>query len=159
MKKILVVDDEPSLRDLVELILKREKYEVATAVDGKTALELADSFKPDLILLDIMLPDMSGHEVCRRLNQQMRIPTIMVTAKHETIDKVLGLELGADDYVTKPFEIMELLARIKALLRRAGREEELETVTHQGFYYNGGTGCGNFKGKSMGQQYKSTGCI
>ncbi len=132
MKKILVVDDEPSLRDLVELILKREKYEVATAVDGKTALELADSFKPDLILLDIMLPDMSGHEVCKRLNQQKRIPTIMVTAKHETIDKVLGLELGADDYVTKPFEIMELLARIKALLRRAGREEEQETVTHQG---------------------------
>ncbi|MDF2985083.1 MAG: DNA-binding response regulator [Eubacterium sp.] len=136
MKKILVVDDEPSLRDLVELILKREKYEVATAVDGKTALALADSFKPDLILLDIMLPDMSGHEVCKKLNIHRRIPTIMVTAKHETIDKVLGLELGADDYVTKPFEIMELMARIKALLRRSNSEEELEEVTHQGLKIN-----------------------
>ena len=130
MKKILVVDDEPSLRDLVELVLKREKYEVATAVDGKTALKLAESFNPDLILLDIMLPDMSGHEVCKQLNSIKRIPTIMVTARHETIDKVLGLELGADDYVTKPFEIMELLARIKALLRRASKDEELDIITH-----------------------------
>ncbi len=130
MKKILVVDDEPSLRDLVELILKREKYEVATAADGKTALAMAEAFKPDLILLDIMLPDMSGHQVCKQLNTNKRIPTIMVTARHETIDKVLGLELGADDYVTKPFEIMELLARIKALLRRANKEEEAESITH-----------------------------
>ncbi|EMS73734.1 response regulator transcription factor [Ruminiclostridium cellobioparum] len=130
MKKILVVDDEPSLRDLVELVLKREKYEVATAADGKTALAMAEAFKPDLILLDIMLPDMSGHQVCKQLNTNKRIPTIMVTARHETIDKVLGLELGADDYVTKPFEIMELLARIKALLRRANKEEEAESITH-----------------------------
>lgn len=132
MKKILVVDDEPSLRDLVELILVREKYEVATAEDGKSALALVESFKPDLILLDIMLPDMSGHEVCKQLNLQKKIPTIMLTAKHEVIDKVLGLELGADDYVTKPFEIMELLARIKALLRRSNKDEEVEAVTHQG---------------------------
>ena len=132
MKKILVVDDEPSLRDLVELILKREKYEVATAVDGKCALELVESFQPDLILLDVMLPDMSGHEVCKQLNMNKKIPTIMVTAKHEVIDKVLGLELGADDYVTKPFEIMELLARIKALLRRANKNEEIEAVSHKG---------------------------
>lgn len=130
MKKILVVDDEPSLRDLVELVLKREKYEVATAADGKTALAMAEALKPDLILLDIMLPDMSGHQVCKQLNTNKRIPTIMVTARHETIDKVLGLELGADDYVTKPFEIMELLARIKALLRRANKEEEAESITH-----------------------------
>ena len=130
MKKILVVDDEPSLRDLVELVLKREKYEVATAADGKTALAMAEAFKPDLILLDIMLPDMSGHQVCKQLNTNKGIPTIMVTARHETIDKVLGLELGADDYVTKPFEIMELLARIKALLRRANKEEEAESITH-----------------------------
>lgn len=130
MKKILVVDDEPSLRDLVELVLKREKYEVVTAADGKTALAMAEAFKPDLILLDIMLPDMSGHQVCKQLNTNKRIPTIMVTARHETIDKVLGLELGADDYVTKPFEIMELLARIKALLRRANKEEEAESITH-----------------------------
>ncbi len=130
MKKILVVDDEPSLRDLVELVLKREKYEVATAADGKTALAMAEAFKPDLILLDIMLPDMSGHQVCKQLNTNKRIPTIMVTARLETIDKVLGLELGADDYVTKPFEIMELLARIKALLRRANKEEEAESITH-----------------------------
>lgn len=130
MKKIMVVDDEPSLRDLLELVLKREKYEVVTAVNGKTALKLAETFNPDLILLDIMLPDMSGHEVCKQLNSNKRIPTIMVTAKHETIDKVLSLELGADDYVTKPFEIMELLARIKALLRRASKDEELDVITH-----------------------------
>lgn len=132
MKKILVVDDEPSLRDLVELILKREKYEVATASDGKSALSLAESFKPDLILLDIMLPDMSGHDVCKQVCLQKKIPTIMLTAKHEVIDKVLGLELGADDYVTKPFETMELLARIKALLRRSNKDEEIEVITHHG---------------------------
>ena len=130
MKKIMVVDDEPSLRDLVELVLKREKYEVATASDGKSALALADTFKPDLILLDIMLPDISGHEVCKQLCLNKKIPTIMLTAKHEVIDKVLGLELGADDYVTKPFEIMELLARIKALLRRTNHDEEIEAITH-----------------------------
>lgn len=130
MKKIMVVDDEPSLRDLVELVLKREKYEVATASDGKSALALADTFKPDLILLDIMLPDISGHEVCKQLCLNKKIPTIMLTAKHEVIDKVLGLELGADDYVTKPFEIMELLARIKALLRRSNHVEEIEAITH-----------------------------
>jgi len=131
MKKILVVDDEPSLRDLMELVLKREKYEVAAAADGKSALSLVREFKPDLILLDIMLPDMSGHEVCKQLSAGRRIPTIMLTARHETIDKVLGLELGADDYVTKPFEIMELLARIKALLRRSAKEDEAETICHQ----------------------------
>ncbi len=134
MKKIMVVDDEPSLRDLVELILKKEKYEVATAADGKSALLLAESFKPDLILLDIMLPDMSGHEVCKQLCLNQGIPTIMLTAKHEVIDKVIGLELGADDYVTKPFETMELLARIKALLRRSSKDEknEVEAITHKG---------------------------
>ncbi|OPX43354.1 transcriptional regulatory protein YycF [Ruminiclostridium hungatei] len=131
MKKILVVDDEPSLRDLMELVLKREKYEVAAAVDGKSALSLVHEFKPDLILLDIMLPDMSGHEVCKQLSADRRIPTIMLTARHETIDKVLSLELGADDYVTKPFEIMELLARIKALLRRSAKEDEAEIICHQ----------------------------
>jgi DNA-binding response OmpR family regulator len=132
MKKILVVDDEPSLRDLLELILKREKYEVATAIDGKSALSLAETFKPDLILLDIMLPDMSGHDVCKQLCLHKKIPTIMLTARHEVIDKVLGLELGADDYVTKPFEIMELIARIKALLRRSNKDEEIESITHHG---------------------------
>ncbi len=132
MKKILVVDDEPSLRDLVELILKREKYQVATAFDGKSALALAESFKPDLILLDIMLPDMSGHDVCKQLFLHKRIPTIMLTARNEVIDKVLGLENGADDYVTKPFETMELLARIKALLRRSNNEEQIEPFTHLG---------------------------
>lgn len=131
MKKILVVDDEPSLRDLMELVLKREKYEVAAAEDGKSALCLVQEFKPDLILLDIMLPDMSGHEVCKQISAKKRIPTIMLTARQETIDKVLGLELGADDYVTKPFELMELLARIKALLRRSGKEEEGESICHQ----------------------------
>ncbi len=136
MKKIMVVDDEPSIRDLVELILRREKYEVATAIDGRSAIALAEAFKPDLILLDIMLPDMSGHEVCKQLCLKNKIPTIMLTAKHEVMDKVLCLELGADDYVTKPFEIMELLARVKALLRRVNKDEDEDTVTHFGLKIN-----------------------
>jgi DNA-binding response OmpR family regulator len=132
MKKVLVVDDEPSVRDLVELILKREKYEVATAPDGKTALSLVQAFKPDLILLDVMLPDMSGHDVCRQVYQYSKIPTIMLTARHEVIDKVLGLESGADDYITKPFETIELIARVKALLRRTGKNEETQVISRNG---------------------------
>lgn len=104
---------------------------MATAPDGKSALALVEAYKPDLLLLDIMLPDMTGHDICKQIIRK-KIPTIMLTAKHEIVDKVLGLELGADDYITKPFEIMELLARIKALLRRVGKDDEIDTVTHKG---------------------------
>lgn len=120
--KILVVDDEPAISDLLQMVLTREGYEVAVAADGRRAITLADSFKPDLIILDLMLPDTSGHEVCKKIDHE-NIPIIMLTAKNDVVDKVLGLELGADDYITKPFDTRELLARIKALLRRLSRSE------------------------------------
>ncbi|MBP1761717.1 MAG: response regulator receiver [Firmicutes bacterium] len=121
MYKILVVDDEPAIRDLVEMLLVREGYVVSTAADGHQALALVDSFKPDLIILDIMLPDMNGHEVCRMVAERYHTPVIMLTAKNDVVDKVLGLEFGADDYITKPFDGRELLVRVKVLLRRLGR--------------------------------------
>ncbi len=130
MHKILIVDDEPALRDLVELILKREKYEVATAIDGKSAISLTERFRPDLLLLDIMLPDMSGYEVYKKVGIPNNIPTIMLTAKNEVVDKVIGLELGADDYITKPFDTMELIARVKAVLRRVSGNKKAETILH-----------------------------
>jgi len=136
--KILVVEDEPSIRDLIELLLKRENFTVATAPDGKSALEKFKAFTPDLVLLDLMLPDMGGHDVCRELTRDRKTPVIMLTAKNETIDKVLGLELGADDYITKPFDGRELVARMKAVLRRLGRNagSEQETFKHQNLEVN-----------------------
>lgn len=118
MYKILVVDDERSILDLLEMILKREQFQVATASDGKSAMALFDSFNPDLVLLDLMLPDTNGHDLCREMTNKRRVPIIMLTAKNDIVDKVLGLELGADDYITKPFDTRELVARIKAVLRR-----------------------------------------
>ena len=116
--KILVVDDEQPLVELLTANLQREGYEVISAGDGVTALELAESQKPDLILLDWMLPKLDGFEVCKRLRPKTAAPIIMVTAKGEEIDKILGLEMGADDYITKPFSPREVLARVKAQLRR-----------------------------------------
>ncbi|WP_031517100.1 response regulator transcription factor [Desulfofalx alkaliphila] len=120
MQKILVIDDEPAIRDLVEMVLVREGYRVATAADGGSGLALAARFKPHLVVLDLMLPDISGHDVCKEISSRYRTPIIMLTAKNDVVDKVLGLELGADDYITKPFDSRELLARVKALLRRLG---------------------------------------
>ena len=117
MHKILVVDDERSILDLLEMILRKEQFQVATASDGKSAMALFDSFKPDLVLLDLMLPDTNGHDLCREMTNKRRVPIIMLTAKNDIVDKVLGLELGADDYITKPFDTRELVARIKAVLR------------------------------------------
>jgi DNA-binding response OmpR family regulator len=121
--KILLVDDERSILDLLEMILKREQFQVATASDGKSAMALFDSFNPDLVLLDLMLPDTNGHDLCREMANKRRVPIIMLTAKNDIIDKVLGLELGADDYITKPFDTRELVARIKAVLRRLKKNE------------------------------------
>ena len=118
MKKILVIDDENAIRDLLELVLIRENYQVKTAENGAVGLMKMDSFQPDLVLLDIMLPDYSGYDLCREIIKKSAIPVIMVSAKNETIDKVLGLELGAEDYITKPFDNRELIARIKVVLRR-----------------------------------------
>jgi len=119
LSKILVVDDEPTLVATLKFNLEREGHKVVTAADGEAALQYARSEHPDLILLDLMLPVLSGVEVCRILRKETGIPILMLTAKDSEIDKVVGLELGADDYVTKPFSLRELLARIKALLRRA----------------------------------------
>ena len=121
--KILVVDDEPNIVDILKANLEREGYTVVTASDGVQALELGQTIKPDLILLDCMLPKMDGFDVCRRLRQTVSVPILMLTAKSEEIDKVLGLELGADDYITKPFSVREVLARVKAQLRRVRLSE------------------------------------
>ena len=116
--KILIVDDEPNIVDILKTNLEREGYTTITAYDGAAAVELGKNAQPDLILLDCMLPKRDGFDVCKDIRAHTNIPIIMLTAKSEEIDKVLGLELGADDYITKPFSVREVLARIKALLRR-----------------------------------------
>lgn len=117
-KKILVVDDEKPIADILQFNLKKEGFDVYCAYDGNEAIEMVDEIQPDLILLDIMLPLQDGMEVCREVRKKYEMPIIMLTAKDSEIDKVLGLELGADDYVTKPFSTRELIARVKANLRR-----------------------------------------
>jgi DNA-binding response OmpR family regulator len=116
--KILIVEDDPNILEVLKYNLGKEGYATLTAIDGVQALESARTSKPDLIVLDIMLPKMSGFEVCRILRKEMVIPIIMLTARDDEIDKVTGLDLGADDYMTKPFSIRELMARIRAMLRR-----------------------------------------
>lgn len=115
---ILVVDDEPKLVDVVRAYLERDGYRVVTAGDGRSALEQFHRAIPDLIILDLMLPQVDGLEVCRRIRQESRVPIIMLTARAEAVDELLGLELGADDYVTKPFSPRAILARVRAVLRR-----------------------------------------
>jgi two-component system, OmpR family, response regulator VicR len=117
-KKILVVDDEQPIADILQFHLEKEGYEVIVAYDGADALQKVEEGQPDLMLLDIMLPEKDGMEVCREVRKKYHFPIIMLTAKDSEIDKVLGLELGADDYVTKPFSARELIARVKANLRR-----------------------------------------
>lgn len=118
VKTILVVDDEPSIRDLLKYNLEKEGYKIIEAGDGITGVNTALEQKPDLILLDIMLPKLDGLSVCKRIKNSLNVPIIMLTAKAEEIDTILGLELGADDYITKPFSIRELAARVKANLRK-----------------------------------------
>ncbi len=125
MTRVLVVEDEESFSDALSFMLRREGYEVGVAADGATALDEFDRHGADLVLLDLMLPGISGTEVCRTLRQRSAVPIIMVTAKDGEVDKVVGLELGADDYVTKPFSSRELVARIRAVLRRRGEPEEM----------------------------------
>ncbi len=117
-RKILIVDDDKNICELLRLYLEKEGYETPLAYDGEQALERFSSDKPGLILLDVMMPKMDGWEVCRRIRASSQVPVIMLTAKGETFDKVLGLELGADDYIVKPFDTKEVVARIKAVLRR-----------------------------------------
>jgi two-component system response regulator RegX3 len=121
--RILVVDDEPMLLSSLSISLEGQGYRVRTASDGPTALDEANRESPDLVLLDLMLPGLDGMEVCRRLRARSRVPVIMLTARDEVGEKVMGLELGADDYITKPFVLRELLARVRAVLRRASERE------------------------------------
>ena len=129
MTRILVVEDEESYSDPLSYLLRREGYEVAIAETGPAALAQFDKNGADLVLLDLMLPGLSGVDVCRQLRQRSSVPVIMLTAKDSEIDKVVGLELGADDYVTKPYSSRELLARVKAVLRRGHEPEELMPST------------------------------
>jgi DNA-binding response OmpR family regulator len=125
-KKILVVDDEKNICELLRLYLEKEGYEVVVSYDGKDAIEKQKTWDPDLILLDLMIPVIDGWEVCRLIRERSDVPIIMLTAKGETFDKVMGLELGADDYIVKPFDMKEVLARIKAVLRRSSQMDEGE---------------------------------
>lgn len=141
MTRILVVDDEKNICELLGLYLRKDNYEVDFAYDGNMALEKFKTFEPDMVLLDIMLPGMDGWEVCREIRKTSSVPIIMISAKGETFDKVLGLELGADDYVTKPFDTKEVLARIKSVLRRTGNDfekdepaDQVEEVEFEGLY-------------------------
>lgn len=123
VQKILVVDDEKNIVDIIKFNLKKEGYEVITASNGREAIEKNEAEKPDLIMLDIMMPEIDGYEACRKIREKYNTPIIMLTARAEELDKVLGLELGADDYMVKPFEPKELTARVKAVLRRYDKTE------------------------------------
>ena len=136
-RKVLIVEDDSNIAELVNLYLKKEGYETMVAEDGGKALDLYRVFRPDLVLLDIMLPVMDGWTVCSKIRETDSTPIIMLTAKGETIDKVAGLEMGADDYIVKPFEMKELLARVHAVLRRLGDEEvKARRLTFDGLVIN-----------------------
>ena len=122
--RILIVDDEPAVTDLLAYNFRKAGYEVLLAGDGREALKLAGEAAPDLILLDLMIPEVDGLDVCRELRKTSQVPIIMITARGEEIDRVVGLELGADDYVCKPFSVRELMARVKAVLRRGQKGDE-----------------------------------
>mgnify|MGYP002593388104 CR=1 FL=1 len=128
--KILIVDDEKHISELISLYLTKEGYETRQVDDGRKALDEFYSFAPALILLDIMLPGMDGYQICTEIRKKSNVPIIMLTARSDTFDKVLGLEMGADDYIVKPFDPKEMVARVKAVLRRSEtREEKHDTKT------------------------------
>jgi DNA-binding response OmpR family regulator len=128
--KILIIEDDPNLLATLKYNLEKESYNIITATNGVMAIELARKEKPELIVLDVMLPQMSGFDVCRILRKDMAVPILMLTAKTEEVDKIVGFEIGADDYITKPFSMRELLARIRAMLRRA-EMDRLQPVGEQ----------------------------
>jgi DNA-binding response OmpR family regulator len=133
--KILIVDDEPNIREVVELYLRRAGHTIVSATDGEEALEVFEESKPDLVVLDLMLPKMSGLEVCRRMRANRRVPLIMLTARGEEEERIVGLSLGADDYVVKPFSPRELAARVSAVLRRV--EESSKDVNQEVLSFDG----------------------
>lgn len=128
-KKILIVDDEKAIVDILNFNLKKEGYETIEAHDGEQAVEIAQKEKPDLILLDVMLPKKDGFSVCKEIRQNSNVPILMVTAKEDVVDKIIGLELGADDYITKPFSVREVVARVKANLRKSSAYEMPNSVS------------------------------
>ena len=128
MEKILVVDDDKNICELLRLYIEKEGYQTVLAHDGKQALAVFEEEKPSLIILDVMMPELDGWQVCREIRKTSDVPIIMLTAKGETFDKVLGLELGADDYVVKPFDSKEIVARIKAVLRRTGPKSSVSDI-------------------------------
>ena len=136
--KILIVDDDTNICELLRLYIEKEGFEASIANDGEAGLRMFDTVNPDLILLDIMLPGLDGWQVCREIRKKSDCPIIMLTAKGEVFDKVLGLELGADDYVVKPFEAKEVIARVKAVLRRSGvqNQKKAKEVSYDGLYIN-----------------------
>ena len=136
--KIMVVDDDVNIGELLRLYLEKEGYDAVVMPDGAAAVEAFDAVKPDLMLLDVMMPRMDGWQVCREIRKKSQCPIIMITAKGELFDRVLGLELGADDYVVKPFEAKEVMARIKAVLRRCGvsAEKKARVVEYDNLYIN-----------------------
>ena len=125
-RKVLIVEDDKNIADLMRLYLEKESMDCQVSNDGLEGLEKFHQFQPDLVMLDIMLPGMDGWSICRKIRESSKVPIIMLTAKGELEDKVNGLELGADDYITKPFEMKEVLARVHAVLRRYGEEEQTE---------------------------------
>ena len=137
--KVLVVDDDNNICELLKLYLEKEGYGVIVAHDGDEAVVKFNALKPDVVLLDIMLPELDGWQVCREIRKKSNVPIIMITAKSETFDKVLGLELGADDYIVKPFDTKEVIARIKAVSRRIGQtssESEVKEVRYDKLVVN-----------------------
>ena len=127
-EKILIIEDEENILEAVKYTLTQEGYDVFTSVDGEDGLEKAQEIKPDLVLLDVMLPKMDGFEVCRILRKDLEMPVFMISAKAEEIDRVVGLEMGADDYITKPFSMRELVVRVRNSLRRAALSPEVDDL-------------------------------
>lgn len=155
-QKILIVDDDTNISELISLYLTKECFETMCVEDGENALDAFKSFSPDLILLDLMLPGMDGYQVCREIRKTSQIPIIMLSAKGEVFDKVLGLELGADDYIIKPFDAKELVARVKAVLRRTvtssapeAEEEKNDTVSYPDLTINLANYSVTYMGKSI----------
>ncbi|MCD9023993.1 response regulator transcription factor [Cohnella silvisoli] len=129
-KRILIADDEPGIANPISYAFRREGYDVETVYDGQAALDKARSFKPHVMVLDVMMPKLTGYEVCRKLDNRSDMGIILLTVKNDIVDKIVGLEMGADDYMTKPFDLRELIARVKALLRRLEKKdtETAETI-------------------------------
>lgn len=157
-EKILIVDDEKSIIELLTMSLEREGFEVFSASNGEKAIELTSSKNPDLIVLDIMLPDIDGFEICKKLREVVNIPIIMLTARTEDVDKVVGLEIGADDYITKPFNPRVLIARIKAVLRRTKEKPKESTGDAQAVIKAGDLkiDCSRYLVTRSGKQIKLT---